>query len=118
LEHQQREDLMANSNSTTSKTYNAACDDRTVASIESRAKIVRTKLRKAFPGVKFTVRARYNSMLINWRHGPSDSDVDARIKRRRQNRPHQTLQSFRGREVYGSHSLQVGVDQLELRPGR
>ena len=49
----------------------AIIDNKTVA------KIIRVKLREAFPGVKFSVRcSKGDAVNIYWDNGPSSSDVD------------------------------------------
>lgn len=48
-----------------------------VVSTVDTAKVVRKALKAAFPGVKFTVRARaYHSMFINWTDGPKEREVE------------------------------------------
>lgn len=54
-------------------------DANGVANISSKdvAKIVRTRLRAAFPGVKFSVRSDYSTLNIRWEDGPRTPAVDA-----------------------------------------
>lgn len=42
----------------------------------SIGRIVKAELKKAFPGVKFSVTSDYDSVKINWTNGPSQKKVD------------------------------------------
>lgn len=44
------------------------------------AKIIRVKLREAFPGTKFSVTSDYNSIRVRYENGPKQADVDAIVQ--------------------------------------
>ena len=74
---------MPKPNKTIAKIYNELRDSRDEAGeaiIENKtvAKIIRVKLREAFPGAKFTVRcSKGDAVNISWDNGPSGEAVDA-----------------------------------------
>jgi hypothetical protein len=44
-------------------------------SSKDTAKLIRTELKKAFPGQKFSVKSDYNSIDVRWTNGPSEETV-------------------------------------------
>jgi hypothetical protein len=45
------------------------------------ARNMRTELKRAFPGVKFSVKSDYNSVRVRWTDGPADAQVNEVIGR-------------------------------------
>lgn len=70
--------------------------------VTDTAKMMRVSLKKAFPGVKFSVRSEsYSggaSIRVNWTDGPTVSEVDA------------VTGLFRGKRFDGSIDLEYGAD--------
>lgn len=70
-------------------------------SAKGTAKLVRARLKKVFPGVKFSVRtdggSTYSSLRIRWVDGPAATAVDAVVK------------GFEGARFDGSIDLKTGV---------
>lgn len=70
-------------------------------SAKETAKLVRARLKKVFPGVKFSVRtdggSTYSSIRIKWQDGPAANAVDA------------VVQAFEGSQFDGSVDLRTGV---------
>ncbi|MGL6579866.1 DUF3560 domain-containing protein [Aeromonas hydrophila] len=50
------------------------------------AKNVRRDLKKAFPGVKFSVKSNYSTVNVSWQDGPTRKEVDALIGKFEQGR--------------------------------
>lgn len=70
-------------------------------SAKETAKLVRARLKKVFPGVKFSVRtdggSTYASLRIKWQDGPATTAVDAVVR------------AFEGSQFDGSIDLRTGV---------
>lgn len=70
-------------------------------SAKDTAKLVRARLKKVFPGVKFSVRTEggstYSSLRISWQDGPAGTAVDAVVK------------GFEGSQFDGSIDLKTSV---------
>lgn len=70
-------------------------------SAKETAKLVRARLKKVFPGVKFSVRtdggSTYSSLRIRWVDGPATTAVDAVVK------------GFEGAQFDGSIDLRTSV---------
>jgi hypothetical protein len=77
------------------------------------AKHIRTALRQAFPGVKFSVRSDYysqgSSVRVRWEDGPAEAIVDQR------------LNQFRGKFFDGqddsTHYAPIAIDGQAFRCG-
>jgi hypothetical protein len=46
-------------------------------SSKDTAKLIRTELKKSFPGQKFSVKSDYDSIDVRWNNGPSEDKVNA-----------------------------------------
>lgn len=70
-------------------------------SAKETAKLVRARLKKVFPGVKFSVRTdggtTCSTLRIKWQDGPATTAVDA------------VVQAFEGSQFDGSIDLKTGV---------